>query len=215
MKTIVTGSLLTLALLALSVTSTATVHTETAATTGVAPTASVAVVAVYLQAPDFTVRELKYRVFYNKGEVKRLPLEGYDFKAAFTDELLSALGEDTRLQWRKQADGEVIDVVGLWDRKVSPPSIAADRLLLVNIQEYGAFLASLAADKFYIAARFKLIERASGKKLWEKKVYERMDLDGKIDEMQADNQKGLKEGINKVLEKVCAKIIAELRKAKI
>ncbi|MCI0490936.1 MAG: hypothetical protein L0229_30460 [Blastocatellia bacterium] len=179
------------------------------------PAAPSAVVAVYLQSPDFTVRELKYRVFYNKGEVKRIPLTDYDFKAAFTDELMNALAEEKRLEWREQSADETIDVVGLYNRKVSMPQIQADRLLLVNIQEYGAFLASLAADKFYIMARFKLIDRASGKKLWEKKLYERIDLDGKIADMQADNQKGLKEGINKVLEKVCAKIVAEMRKSKL
>ncbi|MGH9834424.1 MAG: hypothetical protein ACREBD_16840 [Blastocatellia bacterium] len=174
-----------------------------------------AVVAVYLQTPDFTVREMKYRVFYNKGEVKRVPLTGYDFKAAFTDELMNALAEEKRMAWRQQSASEVIDVVGLLDGKVSPPKLEADRLLLVNIGEYGAFLADLAADKFYIMARFKLVERATGKKIWEKKLFERIDLEGKIADMQADNQKGLKEGINKVLEKVCAKIVAEMQKAKI
>jgi hypothetical protein len=178
------------------------------------PSAPNAVVAVYLQTPDFTLREFKYRVFYNKGEVKRIPLTGYDFKAAFTDELMNALAEEKRLAWRQQSANEVIDVVGLMDRKVSPPQIEADRLLLVNIAEYGAFTASLAADKFYITAQFKLVERANGKKLWEKKLFERIDLEGKVADMQADNQKGLKEGINKVLEKVCAKIVAEMQKAK-
>ncbi len=179
------------------------------------PPAPNAVVAIYLQSPDFTVRELKYRVFYNKGEVKRIPLTGYDFKAAFTDELMNALAEEKRVTWRQQSADEVIDVVGLLDGKVSPPKLEADRLLLVNIAEYGAFLADLAADKFYISARFKLVERATGKKLWEKKLFERIDLEGKIADMQADNQKGLKEGINKVLEKVCVKIVAEMQKAKI
>lgn len=173
------------------------------------------VVAVHLQSPDFTVRELKYRVFYNKGEVKRIPMTGYDFKAAFTDELMNALAEEKRMVWRQHSGSQTIDVVGLIDRKVSPPQMEADRLLLVNIQEYGAFLASLAADKFYIMARFKLIERTTGKKIWEKKMYERMDLDGKISDMQADNQKGLKEGINKVLEKVCAKVVSEMSKSNI
>src|SRR5262245_23052567 len=172
-------------------------HAEAAAP----PAAARTVVAVYLQSPDFTVRELKYRVFYNKGEVKRVPLNDYDFKASFTDELMNALTEDKRMEWRTPASNEVIDVMGLWDRKVSPPQVDADRLLLVNIQEYGAFLASLAADKFYILAKFKLVDRTNGKKLWDKKLYERIDLDGKISDMQAENQKGLKQGINKVLEK--------------
>src|SRR5262245_42372134 len=57
------------------------------------------VVAVHLQSPDFTVRELKYRVFYNKGEVKHIPMAGYDFKTAFTDELMNALAEEKRMAW--------------------------------------------------------------------------------------------------------------------
>ena len=173
------------------------------------------VVAVQLDVPDFTLREFKYRVFYNKSEVKRIPLNDYDFKAAFTDELITALGEDKRMDWRKQSSDEVIDVSGLWDRKVQMPSVKADRILLAHIQEYGAYMADLAADKFYMVARFRLIDRVTGKKLWEKKLYERIDLTGKVAELQADNQKGLKEGINKVLEKLCGKIVAEIRNTKI
>ena len=60
-----------------------------------------------------------------------------------------------------------------------------------------------------------LVDRATGKKLWEKKLYERIDLTGQVAELQADNQKGLKEGINKVLEKLCGKLAAELRAAKV
>ena len=174
-----------------------------------------AVIAVYLQSPDFTLREFKYRVLYNKSEVKRIPLTDYDFRAAFTDELLSALSEDKRIVWRKQSTNEVIDVPALWDRKVSPPQLEADNLLLVNIQEYGAFTASLAQDKFYLMARFKLVQRATGKKLWEKKMFEKMDLNGNVAELQADNQKGLKVGINKVLEKLCGKLASEIRQANI
>jgi hypothetical protein len=189
-----------------------TVEPADAAAYSAAPSA---VIAVHLQSPDFTLREFKYRVFYNKSEVKRIPLSDYDFKAAFIDELVSALSEDKRLAWRRQSTNEVIDVPALWDRKVAPPQLEADILLLVNIQEYGAFTASLGQDKFYLMARFKLVQRTTGKKLWEKKLFERIDLDGNVAELQADNQKGLKVGINKVLEKLCSKLAAEIRGAKI
>ncbi len=174
-----------------------------------------AVVAVNLESPDFTLRQLKYRVFYNKAEIKRIPLNDYDFKAAFADELLNALAEDRRMSWRLPSAGETIDVPLVMKKKVQPPALDADRILLVNIREYGAFLADLAQDKFYILAQIKLIDRASGKKLWDYNVKERIDLDGKVSEMQADNQKGLKEGINKVLEKVCRKVAEDIRRATI
>lgn len=173
------------------------------------------VVAVQLQSPDFTVLEMKYRVFFNKGEIKKIPLVDYDFKAAFADELMNALVEDSRMKWRLTSDKETFEVFPVLKKKASLPALEADRVLLVGVQDFGALLADLAADKFYILAQFKLVDRATGKKLWEKKVYERTDFDGKLKDMQADNQKGLKVGINKVLEKVTRKVVAELRLARI
>ena len=172
-------------------------------------------VAVQLQSPDFTVIEMKYRVFFNKGELKKIPLVDYDFKAAFTDELMNALAEDGRMKWRLPSDKETMDVFAVLKKKAQLPAVESDRVLLVGVQDFGALLADLAADKFYILAQFKLVDRATGKKLWEKKVYERTDFDGKLKDMQADNQKGLKVGINKVLEKVTRKVIADMRLAKI
>ncbi len=179
------------------------------------PSVPKTVVAVHLVNPDFTVMQLKYRVFFNKAEVKRIPLNDYDFKAAFTDEFMNALAEDKRMEWRTQTSDEQIDVPTLLKGKGSPPSVNAERILAVGINEYGAFLADLAADKFYVSAQFRLIDRATGKKLWKKTVFERIDFDGKISEMQADNQKGLKEGINRILEKLCPKIAAEIRRARV
>ena len=171
------------------------------------------VVAVQLQSPDFSVIEMKYRVFFNKTEVKKIPLIEYDFKAALTDELMNALAEDTRMKWAPAT--EVIDVFGVQKKKSALPPLHADRVLLVGVEDFGALLADLAADKFYIRAKFKLVDRATGKKLWEKSVFEREDFDGKLKDMQADNQKGLKVGINKVLEKVTRKVVADMRLARI
>jgi hypothetical protein len=173
------------------------------------------VVAVNLESNAFTIRELKYRVFFNKAEMKQIPLNDYDFRAAFADELLNALSADGRMTWRLQSTSENFDVPLVMKKKAQPPSLDAERILLVNIREYGAFLADLAKDKFYIYGQAKLIDRATGKKLWDYNVNERIDLDGKIAEMQADNQKGLKEGINRVLEKVCKKVAMDLQTARL
>lgn len=173
------------------------------------------VVAVGLKSPDFTVMEMKYRVFYNKNEIKRIPLLDYDFKAALGDELLNALVEDTRMKWRPQSESEVIDVFAVQKKKAQLPPLEADRVLLVAVEDFGAVLADLAPDKFYLTVKFKLIDRASGNKLWEKKLHVTEDLDGKLKALQADNQKGLKIGVNKVLERITRKIVAELRLARI
>lgn len=173
----------------------------------------VTAVAVQLQSPDFSVIEMKYRVFFNKTEIKKIPLIDYDFKVALTDELMNALAEDTRMKWAPAA--EVIDVFAVQKKKSALPPLSADRVLLVGVEDFGALLADLAADKFYIRAKFKLVDRVTGKKLWEKSVFEREDFDGKLKDMQADNQKGLKVGINKVLEKVTRKVVADMRLARI
>ncbi|HEX6187737.1 MAG TPA: hypothetical protein VFZ40_06635 [Pyrinomonadaceae bacterium] len=173
------------------------------------------VVAVQLQSPDFSVIEMKYRVFFNKTEIKKIPLIDYDFKAALTDELMNALSEDSRMRWRLPSEKETIDVFGVQKKKAPLPPLESDRVLLVGVEDFGALLADLASDKFYIRAKFKLIDRATGKKLWEKNVFEREDFDGKLKDMQAENQRGLKIGINKVLEKVTRKVVADMRRARI
>lgn len=175
----------------------------------------VTLVAVGLRSPDLTVKEMKYRVFYNKTEVKKIPLLDYDFKAALGDELLNALAEDTRMQWRPHSGAEAIDVFAVQKKKAQLPPLEADRVLLVGVEDFGAFLADLGADKFFLDVKFKLIDRATGKKLWEKKLFVTEDLDGKLRELQADNQKGLKLGVNKVLERVTRKMVADLRLARI
>jgi hypothetical protein len=175
----------------------------------------VTAVAVELASTEFTVFELKYRVFYNKAEVKKISLLDYDFKAALSDELLNALAEDTRMKWRLTSDTEVIDVLAVQKKKAQLPPLEADRVLLVFVEDFGASLYALAADKFYLEAKFKLIDRATGKKLWEKKLTVTEDLDGKLKDLQADNQKELKTGVNKVLERVTRKMVAALRQARI
>ena len=175
----------------------------------------VTVVAVGVRSPDLTVKEMKYRVFYNKTEVKKIPLLDYDFKAALGDELLNALAEDKRMEWRALPVTETMDVFAVQKQKAPLPPLEADRVLLVGVEDFGAFLADLAADKFYLEAKFKLIDRATGKKLWEKKLLVTEDLDGKLKDLQADNQKALKIGVNKVLERVMRKMVADLRLARI
>lgn len=175
----------------------------------------VTVVAVGVKSPDLTVMEMRYRVFYNRAEVKKIPFLDYDFKAALGDELLNALAEDTRMKWLPQSGGEAIDVFAVMKKKARLPQLEADRVLLVGVEDFGAFLADLSADKFYLQAKFKLIDRATGKELWGKKLYVTEGLDGKLKDLQADNQKGLKVGINKVLERVTRKMVADLRLARI
>ena len=172
-------------------------------------------VVVHLREPDFTLNEMKYRVFYNKGEVKKIPIKDYDFRVVFTDELVNALSEDTRAEWAASTGKEGVDVLVVWANAGAPANLEADRLLLVDITQYGAFVTDLGADKFTLLLRIRLTDKTGAKKLWEKRYYERINLPGKVAELQADNQKGLKEGINKLVEQICGKIRLEIQKVRL
>jgi len=176
-----------------------------------------AVIAVKVGSPDFLVRQTGYKVLYSKHETKIIPITGYDFKSAFTDELLNALSEDNRMAWREASAEEGINVVAVWNKEMKLPTLEAERVLLIYIQEYGAYDYSkitIGGDKFFMIVRFRLLDRATGKRLWEKKLEERVDLKGELAELQADNQKGLKEGINRALENLCAKVAAAILKVR-
>lgn len=181
------------------------------------PAATTALIVLQVQNADFTVRYLKYRVLFNKSEVKRIPLEGYDFKAAVGDEIATTLAEDKRMNWRlaSNEDGP-IDFTGIWDNKVAVPTLLkADRLLLVDVIEYGAFVPDLRSDKFYLYARMKLVDIKSGKKVWKKDFLEEFDLKEKVNKLQTDNQKGMKEATNKLIEVFCGKVKEKMRDAKL
>ena len=72
----------------------------------------------------------------------------------------------------------------------------------------------LAADKFTRQVRMRMTDKTGRQKLWEKGWFEKNDLPGKVADLQADNQKGLKEGINKLVEEICQKIRLEIKKAR-
>lgn len=175
-------------------------------------------VSIHLQSPDFLVRDMKYRVFYLKQEQKTIPLQDYDFGAALTDELVNVLAEDKRSTWRAPGAEEKLLLAPYFDakkRQGAPPSVKADHLLLVDVEEYGGFVTQLGKDKFYIIARLRLLDASTGREIWGKgHMRERIDLPGKISELEADNQKGLKEGMNQVLEQFSRQVKDKISGAK-
>jgi len=179
------------------------------------------IIAVHLRTPEFVVHDVKYRVFFMKQERKFIPLNDYDFSAALADELLTALSEDKRVAWRPADSKESEALVPVFERKKDegalPDSIKADHVLLVDVFEYGAIVSShpLIKDEFFINVSLKLVAPDTGKKLWSKRFFDRLKLPGKLAELQADNQKGLKSGINTVLEQVSRKVKDKFKEAKV
>jgi len=95
-------------------------------------------VTVHMTTTDLSVTEIKYRGFYNKVEDKFIPLTDYNFAANLTDELVNALVDDQRATWLAAKPDEQTALAACfgpnsWKEKtLTPPSVEADRLLLME-----------------------------------------------------------------------------------
>ncbi len=177
------------------------------------------VVVFNLASSDLSVIDHKYRVFFNKYERKNLPIEGYDLVGAIRDEVMNMLAADKRFQWRLATDADQLDAAQLADEKHRTPqmlsSAQADRVLVVDVDGFGAFITGLAKDRMEVAADVTMLDRASGRKLWKTKIWEKVPFSGDLEKLQADNQKELKEGINSLIEKACQKLQTKVAESKV
>lgn len=181
------------------------------------PAAPQVVVLVNLRSADVVITDIKFRAFYNKIENKVIPLTDYDLKAAIQDEVMNALAEDKRAQWRLATDEEKLDGMALADdkRRTSAmlASLKGDRVLLVDVYGVSGFIHSMVKN-MVIGVNVLLLDR-DGRKLWKKNVSAKMKFPGSIEESQADNQKGLKQAANTLIEKSCENLKAKVREQKI
>ncbi len=177
------------------------------------------VVVINLRSSELTVIDAKYRVFYNKFEKKTLPIQGYDLRSAIQDEVMTRLAEDKRFQWRMASDDDKVDPVKLADEKTRTAAMVssakADRVLLVDVWGFGAWVTALAADRMDAGFDFVMLDRVSGRKLWKQRIIERVKFSGDLQKLQADNQKELKEGVNTLIEKVCQKMKTKIAEKKV
>jgi len=182
-----------------------------------APAAPQITVLVNLRSTDVTITDIKFRAFYNKIENKVIPLTDYDLKAAIQDEVMLALAEDKRAQWRLATDEEKLDGTALADDKQRTSamlaSVKGDRVLLVDVYGVSGFIHSMVKN-MVIGINVLLLDR-DGRKLWKKGVSAKMKFPGSIEESQADHQKGLKQAVNTLIEKSCENLKAKVREQKI
>ncbi|HZQ90458.1 MAG TPA: hypothetical protein VFA60_01550 [Terriglobales bacterium] len=160
-----------------------------------------------LQSNDLTVIDAKYRVFYNKFEKKTLPIQGYDLRGAIQDEFMTMLAADTRYKWRPAEAEDKLDAARLADEKHRTPemvsSAKADRVLVVDVVGFGAWVTGLAKDRMEVLAYVTMLDRATGRKLWKEKIFEKVGFSGDLQKLQAEDQKEMKQGINSLIEKAC------------
>jgi hypothetical protein len=172
-----------------------------------------------LRSSDLTVVDHKYRVFFNKFEKKTLPIEGYDLSGAIRDEVMTTLAQDQRFHWRQATEADKLDAAKLADEKNRTPdmvsSAQADRVLVVDVAGFGAWISGLAKDRMEIMATVTMLDRASGRKLWKHRIWEKIPFSGDLQKLQADNQKEMKEGINSLIEKASQKLIAKVAESKV
>jgi hypothetical protein len=185
--------------------------------TPAAPSTPQVVVLINLRSKDVTITDIKFRAFYNKIENKVIPLTDYDLQAAIQDEVMTTLGEDKRAQWRLATAEDKLDGIALADDKQRTPamlgSLKGDRVLVVDVYGVQGYIHSMVKN-MVIGVNVIHLDR-DGRKLWKKGVSEKMKFPGSIEESQADNQKGLKQAINTLIEKFCANMRSKIGEQKI
>jgi hypothetical protein len=164
------------------------------------------------------VTEFKGKLI-SKAETKCIPFIDFDFAANLGDELTSALSEDKRARWRiasPEEDKQLASFYGpkAWKQKsFAPPSLQADRVLLV-----GTTCTALTATLLHVIqvnVSLRLADRQSGQILWKKAFLQETKLPGKLEQMLADNQKLLKETLNKLMEQIAPKMKDYVAKSRI
>ena len=175
------------------------------------------VVLINLRSTDVVITDIKFRAFYNKIEKKVIPLTDYDMKAAIQDEVMLTLAQDKRAQWRLATAEDGLDGMALADDKRRTPAMLAslkgDRVLLVDVYGVQGYIHSMVKN-MVIGVNVLLLDR-DGRKLWKKGVSAKMKFPGSIEESQADNQKGLKQAVNTLIEKFCDNLKSKVGEQKI
>jgi hypothetical protein len=85
--------------------------------------------------------------------------------------------------------------------------VKADRLLLVDVGQYALWTHS-TAHRLIVLSEVRLLDRANNQILWKKKVIRKLEgyKRRKEEELLADNQKLLKELLNKLIEEYCVEV---------
>jgi hypothetical protein len=173
------------------------------------------VVVVNLQEKDFvSMTGIRMRR-------RMIPLVDFDFKAAFTQELMDRLAADKRMQYRlAKPEDNIPPLPPSRDhyalpakvyKSTIPANLDANLVLQVQIDAVGATTA-LGLTNYLIEGTMVMLNR-QGKALWFQTNYVgdsstfpdwQIGVEGSVDDHQSDNQKLMKENINKIIEKYCA-----------
>jgi len=174
---------------------------------------------VHMASTDLRWLDIKMGAFLSKSEDKFIPLTDYNFAANFADELVETLADDQRAAWvgAKPDEQKVLEACfgPNWRKQktVTPPAVEADRLLLIKANYFA--MTQAVVHRLYLVVVIQMVDRTTGQVLWTKGFNENMKLPRKLEELQADNQKGLKEALNKLAEQIVPKIKQHLAHQKI
>jgi hypothetical protein len=161
-----------------------------------------------------------------------IPVADYDLKEAFTRELMDRLVADKRMQYRlakpednipvlPDAQGHLLSAKAY--KQSVPANLDASLILRVEIDTIGSV--SGAGTTFYFLDGSMVMLNRTGKVVWLAFNYIsdwqgnaipgkfpdwQVGVAGNVDQHQADNQKLMKENINKIIEKYCASKVGKI-----
>ena len=175
-------------------------------------------VSIWMSSKDFTLQEIKYRGLYNQFQTKAIPMPDFDFAANLRAELLDQFRKDTRAKWRASTADEDKAFAAYFpavkpDKVKLGEPVTCDRVLLIAAA-YGG-ITHVSGDRYLLSATLRMVDRKTGRQIWEKGFTEREGMNGKLEELQAENQRGLKEGINRVMDVLTPKIAGHVARQKL
>lgn len=170
-------------------------------------------VAVWPLSEQFQITEMKYRVMYNSMNRKTLPMDGYDIRSSMADELVAVAAKGSS-SWNPVTVTDSAALEALWKGKGScPAGVTGNRLVVSRIDFHGAFVTTLRKDKFVLAQELRVFDCKSRKRVWKKRLVEMSDLPDKFERLQGEGQRPIKEGMNALVERSAAVLVAELAKS--
>lgn len=182
------------------------------------------VTAVEVEIPELVSLQGKTVFSVGRG-AKKVELSGFDLAAMLADELANGLQMKKVYAARTTGKTDGIPFAGLWDGSAKPPEqLEGDLFLLARVKQCTLWAKPFPGvkDRFFLEGEARLYNR-SGKKVWSwhtgpaEEEMQRTMTGGfyvsskvKTEQLFTADQKGAKDGVNRIVEKWCQKVATDV-----
>lgn len=175
------------------------------------------IVAVKLAQPAFLWRDVSTRVLVDVTKTSRVPLSDFDMAAAVGAACVEEMNKARDRAWRVAEASEMPALEPYFAGKSTTfaPAGPVDRVLALYLVEYGALKVFVAANrKFFLNSTALLFEPRSGKEFWRRGYIERIDVEGRFEDLVANGERGLKDAALSLASRFCGNVRARVESGK-